>query len=497
MNYWAKLSAGIGVLGLLIGVWYADEYYTEKEKKDKEVAGKALSFEEAKVRQIELINNGQPFRFERTAADGKWQMAAPNPAIAPDQDAVNNLVAAAGDIRKEQLLEEKDGEDLAPFGLTEPRRRIKVDLEGDTSMELLIGGDVQIGKAQGSGFKALSVYAKISGEKGILVVPSTVLTSTDRTFADFRTKQVVSFTRDDVSRFSFNKDGAVWTLEKKDGTWTMTGSDATVHPGDSNNVGLYLDRIQRLRADSVVEQDSTDNGNSLASLGLEPPNASIVFQNDKGEDLHMMKVGVTKTHTNVTMSDGGIAQLSLSEFTELVPNVQTLRDLKVMRGVEMDKITRLITENGKTYQREGQKWYPVASPTADAGQPQASEEPSADRTSKAEVATLFSDFEFMRADSIIDPSQTRPDATYGLDRPFKTFTFEFAADSGMQSIQVRVGNRVENDEKKIYMKRDGSDAVYIIETTWMDALQAIEADEKQKPTAEENTEVSPQAKKED
>lgn len=496
MNYWAKLSAGVGVLGLLIGVWYADEYYTEIEKKEKEVAGKVISFEEAKVRKVELINEGQPFRFERTGAEAKWEMTAPNPAVAPDQDTLNNLVAALRDIRKERVLDEKEDEDLTPFGLTEPRRRIRVDLEGDISLELLIGGDVQIGKGQDSGFKALSVYAKVVDENGILVVPSSVLTSTDRKFTDFRTKQVVSFSRDDVSRFSFEKEGTVWTLEKKEGAWQISDGGDRAYTGDGNNIGLYLDRIQRLRADGVIEQDRLEGDVTLSSLGLEPPNASVSFQNEKGDSLHVMNVGVNKTHTNVSMMDGAIAQLSLSEFTEIVPDIQTLRDLKVMRGVDMNKVTRLVTGNGKTYQREGQKWYPVVASQASADGAASDEVgASSDRTSKAEVNTLFSDFEFMRAVSIIDADQAKPESVYGLDTPFKTFTLEFAPDSGMDSIRVRVGNRVENDEKKIYMKRDGSDSVFVIETTWMDALQAIEAEDN--PSAEESKEVSPQAKKED
>ncbi len=500
MNYWVKLSAGLGVIGLLVGVWYADEHFTQQEAEEKKIAGKALHFEEGDLREIELWKGEEKFHFERLEAKSDWIMVAPDPAIAVDQDAVNNFVAAVQGVRRERTLSEGENTDLASFGLTEARRRIKVSLEGGETKELLIGGDVKIGQTQGSAFKALSVYAKLGESESIFTVPSAALSSTDRSFKDFRTKQVVSFKQEEITSFEFTVDGDSVTISQDGPGWQMKLASGKTYPGDSNNIGLYLDRIERLRADSVIEKPE-QTIEKMTELGLNPPARVVSFKNEKGDTLHLLQVAVTKTQTNVTMIDGGVAQMSVEQFTELAPDVQYFRDLKVMRGVDMAQVSHLRTGSGKLFQKSGTKWYPVDSEgkteakTEVSGEAAEGEEaPTEEPSSRSEVATLVSDFEFMRAQSVIDPENAKDDSAYGLDQPIQTFSFEFSADSDMEKVQVRVGNRVENDEKNIYMKRDGSDAVYIIETTWMDALQALEKD----PQAiDENKEVSPQAKKEE
>jgi hypothetical protein len=110
------------------------------------------------------------------------------------------------------------------------------------------------------------------------------------------------------------------------------------------------------------------------------------------------------------------------------------------------------------------------------------------------VAALVSDFEFMRAADIVDAEVAGPDAEYGFDQPVDRFTFEFAEDSAIKSVQVLIGRRVTSDEKKVYLKRDASDAVYVVDTTWMDTLNALDDPAKDNKASGD---TSPQAKKED
>jgi hypothetical protein len=488
-GYWFKLGAGIAVLAAIVGVWFGDEYYTKKETEEKKLAEKALNFESDAVRQIGIKGPGGEFSFARDGAKSEWKFVREHAAISPDQDAVNNFLAAVKEMRRERDLPAIEESKAAEFGFDNPRRVVRVSLEGGKEIGLEIGGDVKVGQSQGADFKALSIYARSIETKALFVVPSAALTSTDKKFSDLRTKQVAKFLRDEVAEFSFDAQDGNVTVAKQDANWTIKLSNGKTFAGDGNAIGLYLDKLQRLRADAVIEKTAIDGQDGLATLGLAKPSRIVRLKKAGGETLQEISIGANEAKTNVIMADGAVAQLALDQFGELVADFKTLRDLKVMSGVDFTKVTRLVTSKGKTFQKEGQKWYPVSTDAAAASSPA----PRKDQESRSEVATLLSDFEFMRAKDIIDADAVQADPTYGLDQPIESFTFEFADDAPVKKIQVRLGRRVVSDEKSIYLKREGSGAVFMVDTAWMDTLRALDEPPKElKPTGES----SPQAKKE-
>lgn len=488
-GYWFKLGAGVAALAAIVGIWFGDEYYTKKEAEEKKIAEKALNFEAEAVRKIALKGPGGEFSFERDGAKSDWKFQGEHANIVPDQDAVNNFVAAVKDMRRERDLPAIDESKVAEFGFDKPRRVVRVSLEGGKELGIEIGGDVKVGQTQGAGFKALSVYARALDNKSLFVVPSAALTSTEKRFADFRTKLVSKFSREDVAEFSFDtKDGNV-TVAKQESNWTLKLSNGKSYAADSNAIGLYLDKLQRLRADAVIEKSDIAGEDGLAILGLAKPSRVVQLKKAGGELIQQIAIGANQAKTNVTMADGAVAQLALDQLGELVTDIKTLRDLKVMNGAEFPKVTRVVTSKGKTFQKEGQKWYPVVSDAAAAASPA----PRKEQESRSEVATLLSDLEFMRAKDIIDADAVQADAQYGLDKPIESFTLEFAPDAAINKIQVRLGRRVVSDEKSIYLKRDGSGAVFMVDTAWMDTLRALDEPPKElKPSGDS----SPQAKKE-
>jgi hypothetical protein len=489
-SYWVKLGAGIAALAVIVGVWFGDEYYTKKEAEEKKLAEKAINFETDLVRQIALKGPGGEFAFSRDGAKSDWKFVGEQSGVAPDQDAVNNFLSAVQEMRRERDLPVVEESKVAEFGFDSPRRVVRVSLEGGKEIGVEIGGDVKVGQTQGTGFKALSVYARSIDNKALFVVPSTVLASTEKKFSDFRTKSVAAFAREDVAEFSFDtKEGNV-KVARQDANWIIHLSNGKSYPGDSNAIGLYLDKLQRLRADAVIEKSEIAGQDGLALLGLAKPSRVVSLKKAGGETLQEIAIGANESKVNVIMADGAVAQLALDQLGDLVADYKTLRDLKVMIGIDFSKVTRLVTSKGKTFQKEGQKWYPVAS-----GQdPAASPAPRTEQESRSEVATLVSDFEFMRAKDIIDPEAVQADSHYGLDQPIDSFTFEFSDDAALKKVQVRLGRRVVSDEKSIYLKREGSEAVFMVDTAWMDTLRTLDEPPKElKPSGE----TSPQAKKEE
>ena len=497
-NYWLKLGGGLAALAAIIGLWFGDEYYTKKEAEKKKLDEKALAFEPDKVRSIELTvpESVTHLGFTRDDVKADWRMNPPHDAVAADQDAVNNFVSALQELRKERSLGDIDEGKIAEFGLDKPRRVVKVTLDDGKSIGVEVGGDVRVGKAQGIEFKPLSVYARSTGTKTLLVIPSSALTTLDKKFADFRTKKVVKFKRDEVGQLTFVIPSGPVTVQRKDGNWQVVAADKT-YPGDANAIGLYIDRLERLRADTVIERSEL-GGSGLAELGLATPRFTVGFKKEDGTLLQDVAIGLNEKNAHLVMADAAIAKVPLDQFDDLSPDVKSFRDLRVMMGVDFSKVSRVVTSKGKIFQKEGQRWFPVAAEGSSPGDKAALEsKPSPDQDSRSEAATLASDFEFMRASDIIDPENVKTDVEYGLDPPVESFSFEFAEGAPTKKIQVRVGRRVASDEKKVYLNREGSEAVYIVDTAWMDSLKALDDPAKDKPSPSGAETATPQAKKGD
>lgn len=491
-GYWVRLASGIAVLAALVGLWFGDEYYTEREEKEKEASGKAFVFEPDQLLRIRIQSGASTIEMERSARDANWMMLQPTPGIEADQDAVRNFITNLSEIRKERDLEGVDAGKLADFGLESPRRVLLLGLEGGKELKLEVGGDVQIGKQQGSAFRALSVYGKSSSSDGLIMMPSSVLTVTEKSFGDFRTKSVTKFSRENVASFTYQTNlGELKAAKAEGGKWTVAIAGGKTYSGDSNAIGLYLDKLQRLKAESVIEKGDV-SAELLASLGLEPPARTVILSDAQGQELQRLALGVNETQTNAIMADGGIARMSLESFADLTPEIKTLRDLRVMTGVDFTQLKRLQTFKGKTFEKEGQKWYPVA---AEGGSKTESRE---NQESRSEASTLTSDFEFMRAKDVIDAEDLQGTQVYGFDKPLSRFVFEFEEGANPQKVEVTLGNRVEGDETSIYLKHSLSDAVFKVETSWMNALEALDSDSSaEEMKGETEGGLSPQAKKDD
>jgi hypothetical protein len=494
-SYWFKVLGALLALGAIVGLWFGDEYYTEKEAEEKKIAEKAVSFKPEDVRQFSVTvpESGTSLTFVRADASAEWSFGAPHEAIAADQDAVNNFLTAINDLRRERELAEVDEGKLQEFRLQQPRRTLKLKLANNQELGLDIGGDVGVGRNQGVEFKALSVYARALGAKKLLVIPSSALSATDKSFADFRTRKVARFKRDEVEQVDFNGPAGGFSAARKDGQWQIAASDGKVHTGDANAIGLYVDRMERLRADSVVEKAEL-GADGLANLGLAVPRVTVSFKKGDGTVLQDVAIGLNEKNVHAIMADGAIARVPLDQFTDLVPDMKSLRDLRVMAGLDFSKIQGLVTTKGNGFRKDGQRWFPAAAVGANAADP-ATKAPD-ESLARSEAATLVSDFEFMRASDIVDPENVKADAEYGLDRPTENFAFEFSQDSAMKRVQVTVGARLPSDDKKVYLKREGSQALFVVDAAWMDALKALDDPAKSKPV-DSGGEASPQAKKGD
>lgn len=492
MKFWQQSLLGLLAIGALAGIYYADEHYTEKERKEKEAGSKALDFATQDVRKLRVVNESGSFAFERESGTADWKMTAPK-AVRPDQDAVNNLVSALQSLTLESELSgtekvaQGDAGQLALYGLDKPRVTVELDLDaGKGTKKLVVGNDLQVGSSSGEKFNALSVYALSPGRKNMLIVNASVVSATRKALADFRTKEAFAFKTGDVRGLEITKAaGEKIVLKKTDSDWKIVEPRDML--ADNNNVGLYLDRLMRLKVDSTVEAEGL-NPDVLSQAGLNPPSLLVTLRNAEGKEIQTAKLGLNKQNASVLMADGALGKLPLSMWADLSPELKTLRDRRVMRGVPMGEVSQIKLSNGAAFKREANNWYSVAAAGGTPAQPAA----EATKAANADVALLFADWEFLTADEVIETGGTAatPDlGAHGLGKPLSRFSFEFKEEAKRAPEEILVGNRVAKDEKKVYVKRSGSPAIFSVEAGWLDKLAILEG--KKPATSVPNAPVEP------
>ena len=500
MNFWGKISLGVLGAGAVAGLWFGDEYYSKKEEEDKKTSSKALNFEAANVRKITLTNSNGRFVFERESAQASWAMLEPK-TVKPDQDTLNNMLAALTNAQVERELvgtenETKDalsgGATAAQYGLEKPRTSIELGLEGNKTQKLLIGNDINVGSSAGTTFNALSVYGVTPDRKNLLVMGSAVVSNTNKTFADLRTRTAGDFKTSDVKGFTVARgDNPLVEVSKEVkegqtvGVWKITKPQDVA--ADSNNVGLFLDKVARLRVDKVTEPDALNEA-SLAGFGLATPAAVVEMKGEGGKVLQSLKFGVSKDSAYVTLPDGAVGAFELGSFADLAPDLKFFRDRRVMRDANMGEVTKIKTLSGKVFQKDGANWYgpganPLAAATVSATPAAAESKPAqAEKVSDRDAAELFSQWEFMTADDVIEGAPAANLAEFGLDKPLTRFALEFT-DAAKPAVEILVGNRVPKNEKAVYVKRGDKPQIFIVETQWLDALTRMDQSEGKSPQA--------------
>lgn len=494
MKSWQSMTLAAVAAAAIWGGVFLDEHLAEKEAVQQKQDERLLAFESKDVLQFALKNKNGEFKFARENATANWQMTEPAGAK-PDQDAVNNMIAAVQSAKFEQQIDSgksvadsiKSGDASAgkEYGFETPRAELVVKVAANKELgtaerevKLWLGGDVGIGSGAGSAFNALSLYAVSSDKSALLVTGHSLASTLDKGLKDLRTKLIGDFNVSEVAFITLSKnDGSVLQLEKKkdetQSQWHVVSPKMI--KADNNQVGLFLDSFVRLRADSVTEASAISEANKGA-LGLSQPNASLVLKDAEGKELQKIEYGLTKEGLFLTMSDGAVGSVEMTKFTDLAPELKYFRDRRVLTEVNFNDVNLLTTVNGKKFQREGIDWYAVNATSQN-------NDKNEKKAANDEVRRFVEDWEFMTAEDVLDADETTELSKFGLDKPITSFSLGSTAENKIK-VDVLAGSRVPGNEKAVYVKRGDKPEVFVMESKWLDVLTRLDQGEQ-----------SPQAKK--
>ncbi len=200
MNTTRLLAASL-VLAALLGLlyWSSHDKATE-EKADKpspDAAPKILSLNSSDIVALSIHHKDQtPIGLTRSTS-GNWQITAPRP-LAADQEDISNLLSTLSSLNSDRLVDER-ATDLAPYGLSNPDLQVDVTLKDHKTQKLLIGNQTPTGSAY---------YAMVVGEQRLFTLASYNKTSLDKTLNDLRDKRLVTADFDKISQIELLQEGA-------------------------------------------------------------------------------------------------------------------------------------------------------------------------------------------------------------------------------------------------------------------------------------------------
>jgi len=185
------------------------------ELRDKTVLG----FVDADVKEITIRGvEGAPTVLRKDGND--WSLVAPLSGKA-DTAQVRSLLASLHSLRATAFVDDAGSPPDAKYLLTPPR----------VELELVVGADgakktLRVGGATAEPAKQ-EVYAQTTPGDTVYVVGSHIFSMVAKKALDFRDKTVLAFDKDKVSSVVVERsDGDGFTVEKKDGKWTLADAGA-------------------------------------------------------------------------------------------------------------------------------------------------------------------------------------------------------------------------------------------------------------------------------
>ncbi len=236
------LIASLVLAALAAAVWWSNRE-KKKEEPDAKSSPKLLSLKQDDITRIEILRSeGETTRIEK-GQDGVWRITSPEP-LPGDRDAISSLVSSVASLEADKIVEEKP-EDLAPFGLKEPRTRVVVTLKDGSARTVLLGDDAPVGSGG---------FAQLQGDPRVYLLTSWVKGGLDKLAVDLRDKRLLTFDREKIVRVELQRGAQTIEFSRNArGDWVI--SRPQTYRADGWSVDDFIRRLQDLKLDPLLTSD--------------------------------------------------------------------------------------------------------------------------------------------------------------------------------------------------------------------------------------------------
>lgn len=227
----------------LLVAWYAlyEKQIKVKQTTEEQNLKRLTSFSKDDIQDLEIATSADAvFKLKRSGSE--WLLVSPVEDTA-DSGVINSLLTTLTTSEQERVIEENPT-DLAVFGLEKPGLVLKLSKDAQTTQEIFVGNQTQVGS---------SVYAKTSSGKQVFKVNRSLLSSFQKNLFELRNKNLVSIKRSDLTELDIlNPSGQIIVNRTSDDKWVLGREGGS--PVDSIEWGKILNTVVDLKAIGVASE---------------------------------------------------------------------------------------------------------------------------------------------------------------------------------------------------------------------------------------------------
>ena len=345
-----RWTLGLLALAAALGAWvYFGEIRGDERKKEAEAAEKRVfGVEPASVTALELtLADGKSARVVR-AGTSEWKLESPV-AYPADSETVERALHALSKIQSTATISPAPA-DLAPFGLGEAGKKVRVFTGPGDPKELVVGGVTPVGGGK---------YLSLGGDPSrLFAVEAGDLYGLSPTLVELRDKRLLHAAAASADELTVRSSGdLVAHVKRSDTGWQVLEPAAA--PGDGEKIRRTLEELSLARA-----TDFADSPGKLESYGLDKPELELSMHSPEGEEHLTLGRASDKTWLRrnedpvlLAVNPAVVTAVPTRPFDYRAKRVLTLESDKV-RALELD-----YPRTGETHRFElkGSDWKPVES----------------------------------------------------------------------------------------------------------------------------------------
>ncbi|MFI5314689.1 MAG: DUF4340 domain-containing protein [Myxococcota bacterium] len=255
-----RWTAGLLALAVALGAWvYFGEIRGDERKKEAEAAGqKIFGVEPGAVTALEFsLADGTTSRVARAGASD-WRVESPV-AYPADADTVERALHALAKIQSTSTISPAPA-NLAPFGLGEGRRGLRVFTGAGDPAQIFVGVATPIGGGK---------YVALGSDPGrIFTVSVADLSGLSPTLVELRDKRLLRIATGGADELTVRAHGELAAhLKKSESGWQLIEPQAA--PGDAEKIRRTLDELAMASATEFADAPAKSALDSLAAPELE------------------------------------------------------------------------------------------------------------------------------------------------------------------------------------------------------------------------------------
>lgn len=439
MKFKTTLILFVVFAALLAFVLLFEEF---KGKGENDEEGKLVALSSDDVQKITLQRETDSITFEKVGEDDKqeWIITEPLEAKA-DKYEVDRLADNFSDLRVERVVEEEP-EDLEKYEI--PKKEITLWFKDkEKPVRILLGAENPLDN---------TLFAKREDEARVVLIPSYLKSTVEKSLFDFRQKDIFRFETDDVKNIKLRAKESRWEAEKKEAEWFFKRPVEALAK-ESKITGI-LNSLSGLKAKEFVSEEK--NKEEVSQFGLDRPEYEIVLAmpDENQEVTFSLHKKDEKLYATTSLSSK-IIEVEDTLLSELEEEVGELREKEVANFYSWE-VDRLQLKRG------GLDWVLVK----DEDDNWNFESPVQEEADKSKVQTFIRKIESLEAEEFIDPPFNLRD--YGLDEPQGEVKVWVKKDEEKaKDITILLGTE-DKETKKVVVKNARFDYLFRLDSAFLE-----------------------------